>query len=152
MPVLNIRRIQCAESDFSKWRVLRLPSLPLLLLPDHHLHGTYQGRNTGDYFIAHKFSSIHFLTSLSLTLTKRAIILTSIPSSAIERAVSFFSLSSPFSMPRFSPFSQLFTVSGCHISETDFVMFYFHFDFLTILLTWKTPSTALFLHNHQSLP
>lgn len=104
------------------------------------------------HFIIHKFLSIHLWTSFSLTLTKRAIVFTSIPSSAIERTVSFFALSSPFSMPRFSPFSQLFTVSGCHISETDFVMFYFHFDFLTILLTWKTPSTALFLHNHQSLP
>ncbi len=41
------------------------------------------------YFIVHKFSLIHFWTSFSLTLTKRAIIFTSMPSSAMERAVSY---------------------------------------------------------------
>ena len=57
------------------------------------------------YFIVHKFSSIHFWTSFSLILTRRAIVFTSMPSSAMERAVSFAFLSSPFSMPRFSPLS-----------------------------------------------
>ena len=53
------------------------------------------------YFFEYKFASIHCLTSFSLALTRRAIFLISIPSSAIERAVSFFA----FNSPRFSPFS-----------------------------------------------
>lgn len=72
--VSNIRRIQCAESDFLKWHVLLLPNLPLLLLPDKLLHGKGPEKNKEDYFIAHKFSSIHFWTSFSLTLTRRALL------------------------------------------------------------------------------
>ena len=50
------------------------------------------------YYATHMFSSIHFWISFSLTLTRRAIFLTSIPSSAIERELSLLLL------PRHCPF------------------------------------------------